>query len=129
MSNLEQLDKLDRAIKDAEIRLKSIQASIELIDKEIAHLGPRQIELQQNIEFHKSLGTVPIAHEYKKAKTELSKIKARLILINADRKKADDACKQIEKIMDKFRKDQFELIRINENNVLRVIFGGRRGRK
>ncbi len=129
MSKIEQLDKLDRAIKDSEIRLKSIQTSVEQIDKEINTLEPRKNELERLIGFHKQSETIPIAQEYKKAKAELSKTKARLILINSDYKKAVEACKQIEQIIDKFRKDYYELIKTSENNVLKPIFGGSRGKK
>jgi chromosome segregation ATPase len=129
MSKVEELDKLDKAIKDADLRLKSIQNNIEQIDKEIAVLSPRKNDLEHNIEFHKKKDTVPLAQEYKKSKAELSKIKARLILINSDRKRASDACEQIKEIIEKFRRDQFELMKTNDNNVLRVIFGGNRGKR
>lgn len=86
VSKIDQLDQLDKAIKDSHIKYKSIETNIEQIDKEIAVLAPRKTELEQNIEFHKSAGTVPIAHEYKKAKAELSKVIARLIFITADQK-------------------------------------------
>ncbi len=129
MGKIDEMDKLDRAIKDSEIRLKSIQSNIENIDKEINALEPRKLELEQNIEFHKKQDTIPLAHEYKKAKTELSKIKARLILIVSDRKKCNQACSDIEKIIDKFRRDYFQLIKVSENNILKPIFGGNRGKK
>ena len=129
MSKIEELDKLDRAIKDAEISLKSIQNNIEKIDKEISVLDPRKNELEQNIEFHKKSNTIPLAHEYKKAKAELSKIKARLILLTADRKKAHNATIDIEIILDKYRTDHAELLKNSENNVLNVIFGAKRGKR
>jgi chromosome segregation ATPase len=128
VSKIEELDKLDKAIKDAEIRLKSVQANVEMIDKEISVLEPRQKELEQNIEFHKKSGTVPIAYEYKKTKSELSKIKARLILIVFDRKKSIQACGTIEDVINKFKRDHMELLKTSENNVLRVLFGGYRGK-
>jgi len=129
MSKIEELDKLDKAIKDADIRLKSIQAAIEGIDKEISVLAPRKSELEKNLEFHKKSGTVPLAHEYKKSKAEFTKIKVRLNLITSDRLKAIDACKQVEEIIDKFKRDHMELLRTSEDNVLRVLFGARRGKK
>lgn len=129
MNKNEELDKLDCAIKDCEIKLKSVQSNIEQIDKEIDALRPRQAELEQNIEFHKKSNTVPLAQEYKKAKNELSKTKARLILITSDRKKSDEACKQIQQVIEKFKRDYSNLIATSENNVLRVLFGGRRGKK
>ena len=128
MNRIEELDKLDRAIKDADIKLKSIQNNIEQIDKEIAVLAPRKLELEKNIEFHKRSSTIPIAHEYKKTKAELSKVTARMIFIGAEYGKSVKACRQIEEIIDKFKRDHYELLKTNENNVLRVIFGGKRGK-
>ena len=129
MSKMDQLDLLSKAIADSEIRLKSIESAVEQNDKEIAVLGPRKNELEQNIEFHKKEGTVPIAHEYKKAKAELSKVKARLILLTSDQKKAIQACKDVQIIIDKFKREQAELLKTNDNNVLRVLFGGDRGKR
>ena len=128
MSNIEELDKITRAIADAQIRLKSIQSNIEQINKEISVLNPRKSELEKNIEFHKKSNTVPIAQEYKKAKAELSKVKARLIMIISDQKRSSEACNQIEDIIEKFKKDHAELLKNNENNVL-TLFGGNRGKK
>jgi predicted nucleic acid-binding Zn-ribbon protein len=125
----EELDRLKRAIMDSEIRLKSVQSNIEQIDKEIDVLRPRQAELERNIEFHKKSNTVPLAQEYKKAKVELSKTKARLILITSDRKKSDDACKQIQQVIEKLKRDHLDLIATSDNNVLRVLFGAKRGKK
>lgn len=129
MNKIEELDKLSRAIADCDIKFKSIQANIEQIDKEIDVLTPRKGELEQNIEFHKKANTVPIVHEHKKVKAELSKVKTRLILIVSDRKKSIDACKQIEEIIEKLKRDHAALSNINENNVLTIPFGGKRGKK
>lgn len=127
MSKIEELDKLDKAIRDAEISLKSIRISIEQTDNEINVLSTRKNELEQNIQFHKKSDTIPLAHEYKKAKAELSKTKARLILIVSDRKKAYQASKDIEQIIEKFKIDRSNLLKTSENNVLKPIFGGKRG--
>lgn len=129
MNKIEQLDLITRELKNSEIRLKSVEATVEQIDKEIAALEPRKTELERLLGFHKKAETVPIAQEYKKAKAELSKVKARLILINADQKRARDACKTIEDIIYKFKKDQYDLIKDSGNNVLKPLFGGKRGQK
>lgn len=129
MNNIEQIDKLDKAIKDAEIRLKSIEANIQNIDNEINALSPRLSKLEKNLEFHKRQGTVPVAHEYKKTKTELTKTKNRLGFIQSDRTKCDQACKDINQIIEKFKKDKTELLKNSNNNVLSAKFGGKRGQK
>lgn len=129
MGKLEELDQLTKAIADGEIRLKSIQNNIEKVGIEIATLTPRKSELERNIEFNKKSGIIPIAHEYGKTKRELIKIKARLVLITSDQKKAIQACKDVESILQKFKKDYEELSAVNDNNVLRVLFGGNRGKR
>lgn len=129
MNKIQELDKLDRAIKDAEIRLKSIRTSIDQIDKEIAILQPHINELEQNIGFLKKKETIPIAQEYRKAKTELTKTKVRLSAITSDRLKADDACCQIEEIIQKFKKDHARLIITSDDNILEGKFGVRRGKR
>jgi hypothetical protein len=129
VNKIEELDKLDRAIKEAEINLKSVQQNTEQMAKEIAALSPRKLELEQNIEFHKKSDTIPIIHEHRKAKAELSKTTARLILIRADHKRASEACKDIEFIIQKLKKDQEALLRISDDNVLRPTFGGNNGKK
>ena len=129
MNKIAELDRLDKALKDAEIRLKSIQTNVEGIDKEISVLTPRKNELEQNLKFHKKANTVPIAHEYKKAKAELAQVKTRLNAITTDRTRAIQACMDIELIIDKFKRDHYELLKTSENNILRVIFGGKRGKE
>jgi len=123
------IDKLDRAIKDAEIKLKSIQANIEQIDNEINALSPRKKELESNIEFHKRTSTIPIAQEYKKAKEELTKTNVRLTFITKGRIDASKAAKDVEDIIQKFKNDYHNLLKTGDNNVLRPKFGSKRGKK
>lgn len=129
MGRIDDIDKLDRAIKDAEISLKSIFNNIEKIDNEINILAPRKNELEKNIEFHKKSGVVPIAQEFKKSKAELSKVKVRLTMLTSDRNKANAASKEIEKIIEKYKTDHAELSKVSENNVLTGNFGGKRGKR
>ena len=128
MSSIEELDKISRALSDAEIRLKSIQTAVENLDKEISILGPRKLELEQNLEFHKKQNTIPLVHEHRRSKNDLAKTTARLILIMADRKKAAQACSDVEAIIEKLKKDHTELLKNSENNVLRGRFGAKRGK-
>jgi chromosome segregation ATPase len=129
MSKLIQLDQLDRAIKDAEFRLKSVQDNIEKIYKEINTLEPRKTELENNLKFHKQSNTIPLAHEYRKAKIELNQVKSRLNLINLDQKRAIQACIDIEAIIEKFKRDRDQLLKTSDNNILRPRFGSTRGKK
>lgn len=127
MGFIEEKDKLERALGDAEISLKSILLNIEKIDSEIATLVQRKNELIQNIEFHKKEETIPLVQEHRKAKEELSRVTARLILLSGDRNKSHSAIKTTEIIIEKFKKDHMELLKSSENNILRPNFGARRG--
>lgn len=129
MGLIVELDRLDRAIKDANIRLSSIRINIDQLDREISILGPRKLELGQNLEFLKQNDTVPLAQEYKKAKAELTKVISRLNIITNDRAKAFKATLDIEQIIAKFKRDHANLIIGSENNILKGNFGGRRGKK
>jgi predicted nucleic acid-binding Zn-ribbon protein len=129
MSNVADLDRLIRAIKDAEIRLSSIKTSVENIDKEILALTPRKAELATNLRFLKQGNTVPLAQEYKRTKAELTKTSSRLNIISGERVKAHQACLEIEKIIEKFKKDHTNLIISSENNILKGNFGGTRGKR
>ncbi len=129
MGKQDELDKLTKSIMDADISLKTIEAKVILLEKEIISLEPRKLELETNIEFHKKAEIIPIAQEYKRTKTELNKIKARLALIKPDYKKSVQACKDIVKIIEKFKRDQNALLNIGENNVLRPAFGAKNGKK
>jgi chromosome segregation ATPase len=129
MSKLIELDKLDRVIKDSKIRLGSIKTNVELLDKEINALEPRRFELERSIGFLKQQETIPLAHEYRKIKSELTKTVARLKIITVDRNKAHQAALDVEKIIEKFQRDYQKLAISGENNILKPNFGGNNGKK
>ena len=123
------LDRLSRAIKDADISLFSVKARIEQLDKEIAILAPRKNELEQNIEFLKKQDTIPLAQEFKKSKAELAKTSSRLNIIVSERVKVYQASLDIEMAIAKFKRDHDQLIIGSENNILKIDFGGKRGKR
>ena len=129
MNKLQELDRLNRLIQDTEIRLKAIKTAIELIDKEISVLSPQLLQLEQNLEFLKKNNTIPIAHEFKKTKSEMLKTKTRLGLISADKIKADKALIDTEIVIEKFRTDYQKTLLSSENNVLQGNFGRKNGKR
>ena len=129
MNKTEELDKLDKAIKNAEASQKSIQINIDQLSKEINILSQQKNELEENLEFHKRVGIIPIAHEYGKSKKELAKIVNRLNLVVADHKKFVQGLLDVQEIIAKFKRDYADLSGTNDNNVIRALFGVRRGKK
>jgi chromosome segregation ATPase len=129
MSQAEELDKIERALKDAELKIKSVEANLEKLDNEVETLTPLKSELHKNIEFHKKDGIIPLAHEYRKTRSELSKTTARLILLNSERSKTAEALRTIQEVIEKLKSEQVKVLNAYETNVLSVIFGGRRRKK
>ena len=128
MTKTQQIDQLDRAIRDSDIRLYSVKSNIDNISKEVEGLSIRKNELEQNLDFLKQEDTIPLAQVYKKVKSELAKINSRLNIITSDRAKAQNAATEIEYIIAKLKRDHAALIISSENNILKGNFGGRRGK-
>ena len=129
MGLINELDKLTRALKDADISLFSVKARIEQLDKEIAVLVPRKNELEQNIEFLKKQDTIPLAQEFRKSKAELAKTVSRLSIIVSERVRVFQASLDIEAAIARFKRDHAQLIIGSENNILKIDFGGKRGKR
>lgn len=129
MTKTQEINKIDGLIKDALVSLNNIRTLIDQIDKEVALLSPNRIILEQNIEFLKKQETIPLAHEYRKIKQELSNTKKRLEFIITDRDNKNKACSDIENIIEQYKKKRAILIISGANNILRVNFGGRNGKR
>lgn len=129
MTRAEELDQLDKAIKDAEKSQKSIQDNIDQLSKEISTLTLHKTDLEENLEFHKRVGIIPIAHEYGKSKKELTKTTNRLTLITEDRKKSIQGLNDTKEIIARYKRDYIRLLNSNEDNVVRALFGANRGKK
>lgn len=110
------LSKLDRAIKDAEIRIRTFQTSIGALDKEIESLTQLESTLEENIKNLKAQRIIAIAQEYKKAKEELKKVKSRIVLLSNDREHYRANIKDASLLLENSRKE-YEKINTS-NNIL-----------
>ena len=126
MNKLEELTRLDRLIKDAELRLNTYKIQIEAIQKEIDFLEKLEIQLQGNINYLKENKIVALATEYKKAKEDLKKTKVRLGFLKSDRLTNEKARKDVIETLEKSKKAYDKLNKENENNVLQGKFGKKR---
>lgn len=121
MSKTEQLDKLAQTIKEADLHLSTIVSTMDKIDKELAALGSRRIELEGNLAFHKRPNTIPLVNEHRKSRTELAKIVTRMNLVTADRLAAIRALVGTREVIEKFKLAHSELY--NQNNTVMGTFG------
>ena len=122
MGKLADLETLDRTIKDGEIRLRTVKTNIDSLSKEIATLDELEIQLRLNIQCLKEKKIIAIATEYKKAKEDLAKTKARRIGLSNDRENFRKAMNDVELVMKKAKEELDELNK-EGNNVLHVEFG------
>jgi chromosome segregation ATPase len=118
------LEKLDRTIKDGEIRLRTVKTNIDSLSREIATLEELEIQLRLNLQCLKENKIVAIATEYKKAKEDLAKAKTRRISISNDREHFRKAVAEVEIVMKK-AKEELDEMNKEGNNVLYVEFGGK----
>lgn len=116
------LEKLDRTIKDGEIRLRTVKTNIESLSREIAILDELEIQLNLNLQCLKEKKIIAIATEYKKAKEDMAKTKARRIGLSNDRENFKKAADNVEIVMKKAR-EEIEELNKEGNNVLHVEFG------
>lgn len=119
MGREEELSKIDKSIKDAELRIKTLQTSIDALDKEIAAVSRLEKTLVENVKCLKSKQIIAIAQEYKKAKEELKRTQNRLLLLRNDREHYHKSSEEIEKLLEQARKAFDKLQNIGDSNVLR----------
>lgn len=127
MSKKDELEKADRAIKDAEQRLRAVKNSLEAIEKEVDILSTLETQLEANVKFLKKKNIIALAAEYKKAREDLIKTKTRLGLIKTDREKIRNIYHEIELAIFKAKQSYDENIKESENNVIRGKFGRQDG--
>jgi chromosome segregation ATPase len=118
VGHTEELAKIDRTIKDSEIRIRTVKSSIDVIDAEIELVSRLQDNLKENVKCLKSKKIVAIAIEFKKAREELERAKKRITALNSDRAHFNKALKETEAVLKQARIDYERMESAAENNVL-----------
>jgi len=126
LGKIEDLAKIDRSVKDIEIRLKTFELNIGTIQKEIDFLLTLESQLEANITILKGVKIIALASEYKKAKEDLKKTKTKLTQLKSDRMINDKAHKELGVMLQKNKEAYDKLGKQNENNVLLGKFGRKR---
>jgi chromosome segregation ATPase len=110
-----ELEKLDRAIKDGEIRLRTVKTNIEVLTREIDTLSQLEGELIDNIKFLKQNKVVAMAGEFKKVKEDLAKTTIRIIALRNDREHFRKSANDVDELIKKAKKDIEKLNNKNDN--------------
>lgn len=123
MSKKVELEELDRAIRNGEIRFQTVHVNIVSLTKEIDTLDQLETQLEENLKVLKKKNIIAIASDFKKAKEDLVKTRTRLISLKNDREKFKKAADDVQQVMEKAKEDMEKLKKNGDGNVLRGTFG------
>jgi FMN phosphatase YigB (HAD superfamily) len=123
MSKQVELEKLDRAIKDGQIRVNTVQTNIDLLDRDIVALEKVEELLIENVKCLKDKSTIAMASEYKKAKEELAQAKQKLIIRSNEREDFRKALNHVKQSIQESQEAIEKIKKNGENNVLHGNFG------
>jgi predicted nucleic acid-binding Zn-ribbon protein len=118
MSKLENITKLDRAIKDAEIRIRTVLVNVEALTKEIDLLSSKAKTLEENVKCLKQNRIIAVAQEFKKSKEELYRTRSRITTLGNDREHFLKSSDDMKAFIEKTKKELEKLTNDNDNNVL-----------
>lgn len=123
MGKQEELERLDRTLKDCDVRLRTVKMNIDSLTKEIDTLADLETQLEQNVKCLKKKNIIAIATEFKKAKEDLAKTRIRSIALKNDREQFKKASDEVEWTIKKSKEELEKIQKIGDNNVLRGKFG------
>lgn len=123
MSKQVELEKLDRMIKDANIRSGTVRMNIEVLDREIGTLDRAEIAFEENIQFLKKEKIVTMADKFKEAREELKRIRIRLITLKNERADYTKALDNVNQVIQQSLEAIEKIKRNGDNNVLLGKFG------
>lgn len=128
MSKHQDIDRLTRAIRDCEDRLRVFKSNLNTIDSEILQLNTIESQLEENIAFLRKKHIIALAKEYKAVKDDMARTKARLSMLRIDRSNIDRANTDIQSALDKMKTDLAKTLS-EPNNVVYGIFRRKNGQE
>lgn len=117
VSKQTELEKIDRTLKDTEMRIKTVEQSIVVLEKEIANLVNLEKKLKENISCLKRESIIAIAQEFRKAKEDLKSAKTKIASLTNDKNHFKKVIVDMVNFLEKSRKELAKLE--NSNNVLK----------
>lgn len=127
MIEVEAIVRADRKVKDATIRLQTLNASVVAIDREIASLDAMETELIRNLDLLKDDGIITVAQQYKKSKDALASARARRSFLRIEKDNQEMATRQMASYLEQFKRELDLAIKGPKSNVIYGKFGKDRG--
>ena len=129
MNKPEEISRLNRALIDAEVKIKTIFSNIEALSKEIKILCDAENSLEENLKCLKKNKIIAVAQEFKKSKEELKKIKSRIAMLTNDKTHFVKVSVDTQDFIDKTKAQITKLHGTEENNVLQFKRGDKDGQE
>ena len=124
MGRTQDLERAERAIKDAEIRLNTISTQLNLLEMDVAKFSHIKNVLESNITSLKKKKVIALAEQYRKAKNDLAKANAYLNVSENNRNAMVRIKEEATANLEKYKREYEELVDKFENNVIYGNFGG-----
>lgn len=119
----ELIDQREKLAKDLDIRLKTINISLEVVEKEINNLTVIKEVLESNMQFLRQEHVIASSTDFKKNKEELYRTENRLMLLIGDRVKIIRALKIMQKLVDENNEEYSRLLQSAETVIISGRFG------
>lgn len=127
MSKHPDLDQILAKIKELQARLERLAVLLDQNQKEVNILLQLKEQLEDNLVELKRKHVVALAQDYKKAKEDLAKTKARLAFLRIDKETFLAAYNGNERMLKILRKDYADGLSRTQNNVIKGKFGKNNG--
>lgn len=114
----EELARLERAIKDFDIRMRTLQSSITAVDDELSRVNTFKETIESNIKCLKTQKIIAIAQEYKKIKEELKRVENRITQLSNDREYFRKSLMDMDLMLKVTQKELEKLKDSLENNII-----------
>lgn len=118
MAKSEEIERLEKSIRDAYTKIVTVFSNIEAISREIELLANKEKELEENIKCLKKEKVVAVAQEFKKSKQDLKKISAKMSILDSDKKHFLKVSETIQDFIEKCKKELEKIQNLNKDNVL-----------
>lgn len=118
MAKAEDIERLEKSIRDAYTKIVTVLSNIEAISREIELLANKEKELEENIKCLKKDKVAILIQEFKKSKKELERISAKISILDSDKKHFLKVSESIQDFIQKSKKELEKIHNLNTNNVI-----------
>lgn len=131
MDKLEEFNRTQQLLLEADVKLRTIQNQITIIEREITTLKAIEANLKENIRWLKKKKIVANLHEYRKVKEQIRTAINRQAILNIDKENVLKIKKHTQAVHEKLRvKATAILDQMQEkDNVIYIDFGNKNGQK